>query len=85
VLRLGKSTLRTGDDGIQLYFHNHNSPLNALSKTLGNNVRPTSGRNSSPVADCNRPKAWAGSDISRVFSISMTFLVLFMSYYFIQD
>src|SRR5512143_1745445 len=31
----GKSTLRTSDDGIQFYFHNHNSPLRStLLKAL---------------------------------------------------
>jgi hypothetical protein len=42
----------------------HNSPLNALSKILGINVRPKSGRNSFQLADCNRPKAWAGSALT---------------------
>ena len=37
----------------------HNSPLNALSKTLGNNAD-----NSSPVADCN-----SRSDASRPYII----------------
>jgi len=45
---LDKPTLRTGNDGVQFYFHKHNSPLNALSNTDGNNAS-----NSSPVADCN--------------------------------
>ena len=29
---------------------------NASSRILGINVRPTNGRNSSPLADCNRPE-----------------------------
>ncbi len=34
----GKSTLRTGNDGIQFDFHIYSSPLNALSKILGINA-----------------------------------------------
>ncbi len=32
---LSKSTLRTGNDGIQFDFHIYSSPLNALSKMDG--------------------------------------------------
>jgi hypothetical protein len=41
-------------------FHHHNSPLKALSKTLGNNAD-----NSSPVADCN-----SRSDASLAWTLS---------------
>ncbi len=37
---LGKSTLRTGNDGIQFDFHIYSSPLNALSKMDGINPPP---------------------------------------------
>jgi hypothetical protein len=56
LLMLGKSTLRTGNDGIQFDFHVYSSPLSALSNTDVINIRPKSGRNSSPLADDNRPE-----------------------------